>query len=67
MCSSDLQMATVDLIDNFQVARQQMVKQVDWPSLQSFRKHRVVGVGTRAQADVPGLDTSKETISMEIT
>lgn len=67
MCSIDLQMATVDLIDDFQVARQQMVKQVDWPSLQSFRKHGVVGVGAGAHADIPGLDTSKEIISMEIT
>lgn len=48
-------MATIDLVDNFQVTRKQMSKQVDRPSLQSFRKDSVVGVGTRAHADVPGL------------
>lgn len=52
-------MATIDLVDNFQVTRKQMSKQVDWPSLQSLRKHSVVGVGARAHADVPGLDTSR--------
>lgn len=59
MCSTSLQMATVDLIDNFQVTGQQMSKQFDWPSLQSFREDGVIGVGTRAHTDVPGLDTSK--------
>ena len=59
MCSTDLQVATVDLIDNFQMTGQQMSKQLDWPALQSFRKDGVVGVGTGAHADVPGLNTSK--------
>ena len=59
MCSTDLQVATVDLIDNFKVARQQMSEQVDWPALQSFRKDGVIGVGTGAYADVPGLNTSR--------
>ncbi len=59
MCSTDLQVAAVDLIDNFQVARQQMSKQVDGPALQSFRKDSVVGVGTGAHTDVPGLHTRK--------
>lgn len=36
-----------------------MSKQVDWPSFQSFREDGVIGVGTRAHTDVPGLDTSK--------
>lgn len=52
-------MATIDLIDNFQVARQQMSEQVDWPSLQSLGKDGVVGVGTRAHADVPSLRVSE--------
>lgn len=52
-------MATIDLVDNFQVTRKQMSKQVDRPSLQSFRKDSVVGVGTRAHADVPGLHDSR--------
>lgn len=59
MCSTDLQVATVDLIDNFQVAREQMSKQVDWPALQSFRKDGVVCVGTGAYTDVPGLKNSE--------
>lgn len=59
MCNVYLQMAAVDLKDDFQVTRQQMSKQVDWPSLQSFRKDSVIGVGTCAHTNVPGLDTSK--------
>lgn len=52
-------MATIDLVDDFQVPRKQMSEQVDRPSLQSFRKDGVVGVGTSANTDVPGLDTSR--------
>lgn len=59
MCSTDLQVATVDLIDNFKVARQQMSEQVDWPALQSFGEDSVIGVGTGAYADVPGLNASR--------
>lgn len=59
MWSTDLQVATVDLIDDLQVTRQQLGKQVDWPALQSFRKDGVIGVGTRAHTDVPGLNTSE--------
>lgn len=59
VCCTHLQMATIDLIDNFQVARQQMSEQVDWPSLQSLGKDGVVGVGTRAHADVPSLRVSE--------
>lgn len=59
MCSTNLQVATVDLIDNFQVTGQQMSKQVDWPTLQSFRKDGVIGVGTGTHTDIPGLNTGK--------
>lgn len=58
MCKTDLKMATIDLVDNFQVTRKQMSKEVDGPSLQSFREDGVVGVGTSAHADVPGLGES---------
>lgn len=60
MCCTNLQVATVDLIDNFQVTGQQMSKQVDWPALQSFRKDCVIGVGTCMHTDVPGLNKSKK-------
>ena len=59
MCRTNLQVATVDLIDNFQVTWQQMSKQVDRPALQSFRKNSVIGVGTGFHTDIPGLNTSK--------
>lgn len=36
-----------------------MSEQVDWPSLQSLGKDGVVGVGTRAHADVPSLRVSE--------
>lgn len=59
MCSTNLQVAAVDLIDYFQVTGQQMSKQVNWPALQSLRKDSVIGVGTGADTDVPGLNTSR--------
>lgn len=37
VCSTDLQVAPVDLIDDFQVTRQEAGEQVDGPALQSFR------------------------------
>lgn len=58
--NTNLQVAAVDLIDNFQVTGQQMSKQVDWPALQSLGKDCVVGVGAGANTDVPGLDTSEK-------
>lgn len=48
-------MAAVDLVDNLQVSRQQVSKQLHWPALQSFWKDGVVGVGTGPHTDVPGL------------
>lgn len=59
MFITNLQVATVDLVDYFQVPWQQTSKQVNWPALQSFRKDRVVGVGTGAHTDVPGLSISR--------
>lgn len=59
MCCTHLQVATVDLIHNFKVTRQQMSKEVNWPALQSFRKNGVIGVGTGAHTNVPGLNTSR--------
>lgn len=59
MCSTDLQVAAVDLVDDFQVTGQQMSKQVNRPALQSLRKDRVIGVGTGADTDVPGLKSSR--------
>ena len=51
-------MAPVDLVDDVEVARQQVLEQVDGPALQGFGQDRVVGVGTRAHHNVPGLDTA---------
>lgn len=59
-------MAAVDLIDDFQVARQQMSEQVHRPALQSFWEDGVVGVGAGAHADVPSLDTSKKNNNIKI-
>lgn len=58
VCSTNLQVASVDLKDDFQVTGQQMGKQVYWPALQSFRKDCVVGVGTGPNTYVPGLNIS---------
>lgn len=66
MSSTNLQVATVDLINNFQVTGKQMCKQVDWPALQSLRKDGVIGVGAGTHTDVPGLDTIKKLIHIYI-
>lgn len=60
MWRTDLQVAPVDLVDNFQVTGQQMSKQLDWPALQSFREDCVIGVSAGAHTDVPGLHNNKE-------
>lgn len=48
-------MPPVDLIDNLQVSRQQILEEVNGPALQSFRQNSVIGVGTGTNHDVPGL------------
>ena len=50
-------MPPVDLIDDLQVTRQQVLEEIDGPALQSFRQDGVVGVGTGTHHNVPGLDT----------
>ena len=61
MCSTDLQVAAVDLIDYLQVTGQKMGKQVDRPALKSFGKDCVIGVGTGAHAHIPGLNINRGT------
>ena len=45
----------VDLIDDFEVPRQQVPKQVHRPLFQRLRKHRVVRVGERAGGQAPSV------------
>ena len=54
---SYLQVPPVDLVDDLQVPRQQVMEKVDGPALQGFRQDGVVGVGTGTNHDVPGLHT----------
>ena len=49
-----LQEAAVDLVDQLQMARQQVAEQVQIPLLQGLRQQGVVGVGDRPGGDVPG-------------
>lgn len=56
---SYLQVPPVDLIDDLQVTRQQVLEEVDGPALQGFRQDGVVGVGTGTNHNVPGLDTER--------
>lgn len=53
-----LHMPPVDLVDDLQVARKQVLEEVDGPALQGFRQNGVVGVGTGTNRDVPSLDTA---------
>lgn len=48
-------MLLIDLINDLQVSRQQLLHQVHWPALQGLREHRVVGVGKGLLGDLPGL------------
>lgn len=50
-------MPPVDLVDDVQVTRQQVLEEVDGPALQGFRQDSVIGVGTGMNHNVPGLDT----------
>lgn len=56
---SYLQVPPVDLVDDVQVTRQQVLEEVDGPALQGFRQDGVVGVGTGLNHDVPGLNTER--------
>lgn len=55
----NLQVPPVDLVDDLQVARQEILEEVNRPALQSFRQDGVVGVGTGTSDNVPGLRTHK--------
>lgn len=50
-----IQVSLVDLVDDLQVPREQLLHQVHGPALQGLGKHRVVGVGKGLFGDVPGL------------
>lgn len=52
-------MPPVDLVDDVQVTRQKVFKQVDWPAFQGLRQYGVVGVGTGTDHNVPGLSTER--------
>lgn len=65
--ASYLQVPPVDLVDDLQVTRQQVLEEVDGPALQGFRQDGVVGVGTGTDHDVPGLDTERTGPSNIIT
>jgi len=47
--------APVDLINNFEMARQKQLEQLDGPLLQSLGEQRVVSVSERVDGEVPGL------------
>lgn len=49
-------MPPVDLVDDVQVTRQEVLEEVHRPALQGFRQDRVVGVGASPNHDVPGLE-----------
>lgn len=51
-----LQVPPVDLVDDVQVTRQKVFKEVHRPAFQGFRQDGVVGVGTGTNHDVPGLE-----------
>lgn len=52
-------MPAVYLVDYLQVTGQQVLEEVDGPTLQGFGQDGVVGVGTGTNHDVPGLGTER--------
>lgn len=52
-------MPLVDLIDDVEMTRQQVFEEVNGPALQGLRQDGVIGVGTGANHDVPGLDAER--------
>ena len=52
---SYVQVSLVDVVDDQQVSRQQLLEHEHRPALQRLRQHRVVGVRTRTTGDVPRL------------
>ena len=53
--SNFIEQATVDLVDDLQVARQHQLEPRHRPFLERFGQQRVVGVGQSLLRDVPGL------------
>src|SRR5215510_29273 len=51
--------AAIDLINNFEMAREQRLEQLDGPLLQGFGKQGMVGVSESALRQVPGLVPSE--------
>lgn len=51
-------MLLIDLINDLQVSRQQLLHQFHWPALQGLWEHRVVGVGKGLLCDLPCLQTT---------
>jgi len=63
---SYLQMSPIDLVDDLQVSRKQVLEQIDRPALQCLRQDSVVGVGTGANHNVPGLNTERISLHLDI-
>src|SRR5262245_3799510 len=47
--------ATIDLVNNFQMAWNERLEQLDGPFLQRLGKQRMIGVSQRALGKIPGL------------
>lgn len=53
-----VQVSLVDLVDDQEMSRQQLLEQEHGPPLQRLWENRVVGVGARLTGDVPRLNTN---------
>lgn len=53
-----VQVSLVDLVDDQEMSRQQLLEQEHGPALQRLWENRVVGVGARVTGDVPRLNTN---------
>lgn len=52
-------MLLIDLINDLQVPRQQLLHQFHRPALQGLREHCVVGIGEGFLGDLPGLQEER--------
>lgn len=57
-----VQVSLVDLVDDQEMSRQQLLEQEHGPTFQRLWENRVVGVGARLTGDVPRLNTNTRSV-----
>lgn len=61
---SYLKMEEINVVNDFQMSWQDVLKHGAWPSFQSFWQHRVIGVSTGFDSDVPSLNKNIDILAL---